>query len=35
MIEINLWAEKYFPISADRKAMLREVKKTRSHLLNP
>ncbi len=27
MIEINLWAEKYFSIPADRKAMLKEVKK--------
>ena len=27
LIEINLWAEKYFPIPADRKAMLKEVKK--------
>jgi len=27
MIEINLWAEKYFPIPVDRKAMLKEVKK--------
>ena len=27
MIEINLWAEKYFPIPANRKAMLKEVKK--------
>ena len=27
MIEINLWAEKYFPIPADKKAMLKEVKK--------
>ena len=27
MIEINLWAEKYYPIPADRKAMLKEVKK--------
>lgn len=27
MVEINLWAEKYFPIPADRKAMLKEVKK--------
>ena len=27
MIEINLWAEKYFPIPADRKAMLKKVKK--------
>ena len=27
MIEINLWTEKYLPIPADRKAMLKEVKK--------
>jgi DNA-binding HxlR family transcriptional regulator len=27
MVEINSWAEKYFPIPADRKAMLKEVKK--------
>jgi DNA-binding HxlR family transcriptional regulator len=27
MIEIGLWAEKYFSISAGRKAMLKEVKK--------
>ena len=27
IIEINLWAEKYFSIPADRKPMLREVKK--------
>lgn len=27
MIEINLWTEKYFPIPADRKAMLKQVKK--------
>jgi DNA-binding HxlR family transcriptional regulator len=27
MIEINLWAEKHFAIPADRKAMLKEVKK--------
>jgi len=27
MIEINLWAEKYFTIPADRKKMLKEVKK--------
>jgi DNA-binding HxlR family transcriptional regulator len=26
MIEINLWAEKYFTIPAERKAMLKEVK---------
>ena len=30
MIEINLWAEKYFPIPADRKAMLRDVKKDKT-----
>ena len=27
MIEINLWAEKYYTIAADRMAMLKEVKK--------
>ncbi len=27
MIEINLWAEKYFTIPADQKAILKEVKK--------
>lgn len=27
MIEINLWAEKYYTIPADRKAMLKDVKK--------
>ena len=27
LIEINLWAEKYFTIPADRKAMLKEVKR--------
>lgn len=27
MIEINLWAEKYYDLPADRKAMLKEVKK--------
>jgi DNA-binding HxlR family transcriptional regulator len=30
MIEINLWAEKYFPIPAERKAMLKEVKKDKA-----
>ena len=31
MIEINLWAEKYFPfIPADRKALLKEVKKDKA-----
>jgi len=29
MIEINLWAEKYFSIPEDRKAMLKEVKKNK------
>lgn len=30
MIEINLWAEKYFSISKDRKAILKEVKKDKA-----
>jgi DNA-binding HxlR family transcriptional regulator len=30
MIEINLWAEKYFPIPEDRKAMLKQVKKDKA-----
>ena len=30
IIEINLWAEKYFSIPADRKAMLKEVKKDKA-----
>ena len=30
MIEINLWAEKYFTIPEDRKAMLKEVKKDKA-----
>ena len=30
LIEINLWAEKYFPIPKDRKAMLKEVKKDKT-----
>lgn len=30
VIEISLWAEKYFPIPAERKAMLKEVKKDRA-----
>jgi DNA-binding HxlR family transcriptional regulator len=30
IIEISLWAEKYYPIAAERKAMLREVKKDRA-----
>jgi DNA-binding HxlR family transcriptional regulator len=27
IIEINLWAEKYYNVTAERKVMLREVKK--------
>jgi DNA-binding HxlR family transcriptional regulator len=34
MIEINLWAEKYYTIPADRKAMLKEVKKDKQSFLN-
>jgi DNA-binding HxlR family transcriptional regulator len=30
MIEINLWAEKYFTIPNERKAMLKEVKKDKA-----
>lgn len=30
MIEINLWAEKYYQIADDRKAMLKEVKKDKA-----
>lgn len=30
MIEINLWAEKYFPIPEERKAMLKAVKKDKA-----
>lgn len=30
MVEINLWAEKYFPIPAERKEMLKEVKKDKA-----
>ena len=30
MIEISLWAEKHFSIPADRKAMLKEVKKDKA-----
>ena len=30
MVEINLWAEKYFPVPEDRKAMLKEVKKDKT-----
>ncbi|WP_227024604.1 winged helix-turn-helix transcriptional regulator [Chitinophaga ginsengisegetis] len=30
MIEINLWAEKYFSIPEDRKTLLKEVKKDKA-----
>jgi hypothetical protein len=30
MIEINLWAEKYFSLPEDRKALLKEVKKDKA-----
>ena len=30
LIEINLWTEKYFPVPADRKATLNEVKKDKA-----
>ena len=30
IIEISLWADKYYPIAADMKAMLRDVKKDRA-----
>jgi len=33
MIEINLWAEKYFEIPADRKALLKEVKKDKEQYI--
>jgi len=33
MIEISLWAEKYFSIPADRKAMLKEVKKNKTEFI--
>jgi DNA-binding HxlR family transcriptional regulator len=33
MLEISLWAEKYFTIPADRKAMLREVKKDKTQFI--
>lgn len=29
LIEINLWAEKYYPVPDERKALLKEVKKDR------
>lgn len=33
MIEINLWAEKYYDLPADRKAMLKEVKKDKDKFI--
>jgi DNA-binding HxlR family transcriptional regulator len=30
LIEINIWAEKYFPLPEERQAMLREVKKDKA-----
>lgn len=33
MIEINLWAEKYYDLPADRKAMLKEVKKDKEKFI--
>lgn len=33
MIEINLWAEKYFILPTDRKAMLKEVKKDKEKFI--
>jgi DNA-binding HxlR family transcriptional regulator len=30
IVEINLWAEKYFPIPDDRKAMLKQMKKDKT-----
>ncbi len=33
MIEINLWAEKYYNLPADRKALLREVKKDKEKFI--
>ena len=33
LIEINLWAEKYYDVPADRKAMLEEVKKDKQKFI--
>lgn len=33
MIEINLWAEKYYDLPTDRKAMLKEVKKDKDKFI--
>jgi len=34
MLEINLWADKYFTLPADRKAILEEVKKDKESFIN-
>jgi len=34
MLEIHLWAEKYFSIPADKKALMKEAKRIRLHLLS-
>jgi len=34
MLEINLWADKYFTLPADRKAILEEVKKDKEGFIN-
>lgn len=33
MVEINLWADKYYNLPADRKAMLKEVKKDKEKFI--
>lgn len=33
MIEINLWAEKYYELPTDRKAMLKEIKKDKENFI--
>jgi DNA-binding HxlR family transcriptional regulator len=30
IVEINLWAEKYFPVPDDRKAMFKQIKKDKA-----
>ena len=34
MIEVNLWAEKYFDTPQDRKELLREVKRDKAGFIN-
>lgn len=34
IVEIQLWAEKYFPLSADIKAMVKEAKKDKNGFIN-